>query len=64
MEAHFNKLIKVIESCENTKQFNAKFLAWVNNSFFAMAYRLENFEQKQHLLQEAIINKSNEICQN
>lgn len=64
MEKHFEKLIKVIESCENTKQFNGKFLNWVSNAFYNMAYALENFEEKQRILHETIANKSNQICQN
>jgi hypothetical protein len=64
MEKSFDKLIKTIESCENTKQFNGKFLHWVNQVFFNMSYALENFEEKQQILHETVVRKSNEICQN
>lgn len=64
MEAKFNKLIKIIESCENTKQFNGKFLYWVNTVFFEMAHALENFDEKQRILHETVANKSKELCLN
>jgi hypothetical protein len=63
MENHFDKLIKIVESCETPDQLNVKFINW---SFRALEHMKalfsdEEFDKKVRTLARTIQNRSLEV---
>lgn len=63
MENHFDKLIKIVESCETLNQINVKFINWAFNSLDRMKSQFndEDYNKKVRILATVIQNKSKEI---
>lgn len=63
MENHFDKLIKIIESCKTQSQMNVKFINWAFNSLDLMKtlFSDKEYEKKVKILAETIQSKSIEI---
>lgn len=63
MENHFDKLIKIVESCETPNQMNVKFINWAFNSldYMKTLFNDEEYDKKVRTLAKTIQNKSIEI---
>jgi hypothetical protein len=63
MENHFDKLIKIVESCETPDQMNVRFINW---SFRALEHMKtlfndEEYDKKVRTLAKTIQNRSIEV---
>jgi len=63
MEKHFEKLIKIVESCETSNQINVKFIDWSFKALDDMKifFNDEDYEKKVIILAKTLKNKSKEI---
>ena len=63
MENHFDKLIKIVESCETPNQMNVKFINWAFKAVEHMKtlFNDEEYDAKVRTLAKTIQNKSIEI---
>ena len=63
MENHFEKLIKIVESCETPDQMNVRFINWAFKALEQMrtAFTEEDYSTKTRTLAKTIQNKSLEI---
>ena len=63
MENHFEKLIKIVESCETKDQMNVKFINWSFTALEQMKslFNDEEYEKNTRKLAKTLQNKSIEI---
>jgi uncharacterized protein (DUF1330 family) len=63
MENHFDKLIKIVESCEKSEQINVKFINWAFKALEHMKtlFNDEEYDKKVRILAKTIQNKSIEV---
>lgn len=63
MENHFDKLIKIIESCKTPDQINVKFINWAFGALDRMKtlFNDKEYDTKVRTLAKTIQNKSIEV---
>ena len=63
MENHFEKLIKIVESCETVDQINVRFINWAFKALEHMKtlFNDEEYDKKVRTLAKTIQNKSIEV---
>ena len=63
MENHFEKLIKIVESCETVDQINVRFINWAFKALEHMKtlFNDEEYDKKVRILAKTIQNKSIEV---
>lgn len=63
MENHFEKLIKIVESCETSDQMNVRFINWAFKALEQMksVFSDEEYVKNTRTLAKTLQNKSIEI---
>jgi uncharacterized protein (DUF1330 family) len=63
MENHFDKLIKIVESCETPNQMNVRFINWAFRALEHMKtlFNDEEYDKKVRTLAKTIQNRSIEV---
>jgi len=63
MENHFDKLIKIVESCETPDQMNVRFINWAFRALEHMKtlFNDEEYDTKARTLAKTIQNRSIEV---
>lgn len=63
MENHFDKLIKIVESCETPDQMNVRFINWAFRAVEHMKtlFNDEEYDTKVRTLAKTIQTKSTEV---